>query len=161
MGRRSLVLAAIVLVALGCELLPSGGAAVPEERMPGPAWYLVTVEPEEAIDTRDIVLTSNGDHHVRVEDVLAGEAPSGTLLVSDGHRLLSVITVPWPPSFLHAAVDGTRCDGQVELTEDHEVDVTLVVAQERCALVLDRRHRKEDGVHRVVETEPGPSAVSP
>ena len=103
MRGRWAILAGWLVVLSGCSVIESVAGEVPEERMPGPAYYLLTVEPDVALDTRSIVLTTNGDHHVDVGEVLRDGRIGGTdIRVIDGRRRVHTITVPWPPSLLHA-----------------------------------------------------------
>lgn len=61
---------ASVLVVTACEGLPVPREEVAVERQPGPASYLVTTEPEDALDTRVIVLTLHGATDIPVAKVL-------------------------------------------------------------------------------------------
>lgn len=56
----------------------------------------------------------------------------------DAKRYLTGTTLP---STLRARVDGAACEGNVELQEDLEADVTLTVTADGCTLRLDLLHR--------------------
>ncbi len=156
---RLAVVAVTVAILLGaCSALPP--ELQPEETAfeghPGPAYYLLTIEPDEAIDTRDIVLTIGGDLQVRPRALLGVTdlATSGgaDIHAKDGKRLVHQIVAP---GTLVASVDGVRCDGVVDQLEDMESDATLSIDGDTCALRLDRRHRMEDIDHRL-DDEPAP-----
>jgi len=142
----------------GCSRLPE--QVQPEETafegLPGPGYYLLTIDPDGAIDTRDIVLTIGDDFQVRPRALLGPTdlATTGGAVIhaKDGKRLVHQIV---RPGTLVASVDGVRCDGTVDTLEDMESDATLTIDGERCTLRLDRRHRMEDVDHGL-DDEPTP-----
>jgi hypothetical protein len=138
----------------GCSDLTANvpAAETAFEGLPGPAYLNLGTEPEAALLDQGIVLTMNGERQLRPTAVLTAAdlaATGGASIVSiDGRRQLHLITLP--PSILTATVNGLACDRNVELSEDHEVDVTLVIDGDRCDLRLDLRHRDSDEVHGLI-----------
>jgi len=144
MGRWPVLALGVALIVAGCSErgVQDAPPATAFEAMSGPAWYLLRVEPDAAIDTRDIVLTTDQGAAIRPRDLLGptdlADSGGADIFALDGRRLVTKIGLP---AALEATVDGRRCDGSVELMEDMESDATLVIGDDGCALRLDTRHR--------------------
>ena len=158
MHRLAVVALALTLPLGACSALPAElrPEETPFEGVPGPGYYTLTIEPDAAIDSRDIVLTVGGDFQVRPRALLGDTDLATTggadIYAKDGKRLVHQIVLP---GTLVASVDGVRCDGIIEQFEDMESDATLTIDAERCSLRLDGRHRVEDVDHRL-DSEPMP-----
>jgi hypothetical protein len=156
MGRWPVVALAVALVLTGCSLAAPDDVPVgtPHEGLPGPAWYLLTIEPDDAIETRDIVLSPYDGVEIRPRDLIGSGGLAATggadLFALDGHRVVHDIGLP---STLQATVDGRPCEGTVELLEDMESDATLTIEGDRCVLRLDHRHRMEDLHHGLEDAD--------
>jgi hypothetical protein len=105
------------------------------EHLPGSAWYLILIEPDEAVEGRDIVIRRDGEDLTRVADLLSTRdraANHGSVLETDGtRRFVSGITLPM---VLSAAVDGVPCAGVLELVVGRETDATLSIDTQGCSL---------------------------
>lgn len=97
------------------------------ERLPGPASFVVRIDPPAAADMS------------RIEFTACDDAPAHVFPARRGvERYLTGTTLP---STLKARVDGPACDGSIGLQEDLEADATLTVTAEGCTLLLDLLHR--------------------
>jgi hypothetical protein len=158
MHRLAVAALGVGLVVGGCSTLSQPGrpAETALASHPGPAYYLLTIEPDAAIDTRDIVLTTYDGAETRPRDLLGptdlAESGGADIHAKDGRRLVHQIGIP---AILEATVDGIPCEGRVELLEDMESDATLLIDGERCVLRLDQRHRMDVLRHRL-DAEPAP-----
>lgn len=134
MLRTCLRLVAVVALVAGC-----GEAARTFEEgieyVPGPASFVVRIEPPAAADTSRVEFTAYDDEPMRTFPSRRGV-----------DRYLTGITLP---STLQARVDGSRCQGSIELLEDLEADATLTIAADGCELRLDLVHRLESIDHQL------------
>lgn len=114
------------------------------EHLPGPAWYLIHIQPDDAVDGRDIALRRDGEDLVRVSDLLHTRdraANHGSVLMTDGsRRFVSGIALPM---VLSVEVDGVPCVGVLELVVGRETDATLTIDADGCSLRRDRVHPPE------------------
>lgn len=97
------------------------------EHLPGPASFVVRIDPPAAADTSLIEFTAYDD-----ESTPTFPARRGV------ERFITGTTLP---STLQARVEGAACQGSIELLEDLEADVTLTVTADGCGLRLDLLHR--------------------
>ena len=135
----------LVTTAVGCSpTLPDRTFEPGVEHLPGPAWYLVRIEPDEAVEGRDIVILGDGEEVFRVADLLRSTDRAenhGNVLMTDGsRRFVDGISLP---VVLSAAVDGVPCAGVLELVVDRETDATLSIDGDGCTLRRDRVHPPE------------------
>ena len=97
------------------------------ELQPGPAHVLIRIEPPHAATTRRIMLGS-------------GEV-GGQIVLFASHRGTDRYLGGWDlSSTVTAWVDGTRCDGSLDLRSDLEYDGSLQIDGDECSLTLDRSH---------------------
>jgi hypothetical protein len=134
---RSLLVALPLVGAVAACAMPGRTFEPGVEHLPGPASYVVAVEPPDSADANIELLMD--DTVTRMFPAERGEA-----------RYLTGISLP---STLTARVDGRPCDGAIVIGEDLEADATLSVMTEGCTLRLDLLHRAgtidhslEDGV---------------
>lgn len=97
------------------------------EHLPGPATFVVRVDPGAAADASEIEFLAYDDAPMRTSPARRG-----------AERYLTGITLP---STLRAHLDGVACRGSIDLMEDLEVDATLTVVAGGCELRLDLVHR--------------------
>lgn len=105
------------------------------ERQPGPASYVIRIDPPATADTARIELTADDD-----ETTPSFPARRGV------DRYLAGTTLP---STLRARVDGSTCEGSIDLLEDLEADATLTITPDGCTLRLDVRHRPGSFDHQL------------
>lgn len=108
------------------------------EHLPGPASYVVTVEPPAAVDAKIELLMD--ETVTRMFPAERGEA-----------RYLTGISLP---STLTARVDGRPCDGAIIIGEDLEADATLSVKVDGCDLRLDLLHHTGTIDHKLEDSAP-------
>ena len=108
------------------------------EHIPGPASYVVAVEPPGAADAKIELLMDEAV--TRMFPAERGEA-----------RYLTGISLP---STLTARVDGRPCDGAIVIGEDLEADATLSVTADGCELRLDLLHRTGTIDHKLEDSGP-------
>jgi hypothetical protein len=108
------------------------------EHLPGPAAYVVAVEPPQAADAKIELLM--GETVTRNFPAERGEA-----------RYLTGISLP---STLTARVDGRPCGGSILIGEDLEADATLSVTADGCELRLDLLHRMGSIDHKLEDRGP-------
>jgi hypothetical protein len=108
------------------------------EHVPGPASYVVAVEPPAAVDAAIELLM--GETVTRMFPARRGEA-----------RYLTGLSLP---STLTARVDGRPCDGAIVIGEDLEADATLSVMADGCDLRLDLLHRTGTIDHHLEDSAP-------
>lgn len=127
-------LSAIAALVAGCgEAARTFEAGV--EHLPGPASFVVRIDPAAAADTSLIEFIAHDDD------------PMPTFPARRGvDRYLTGTTFP---STLRARVDGSGCEGTIELLENLEADATLTIDAIGCALRLDLLHRPESIDHRL------------
>lgn len=108
------------------------------EHLPGPASYVVTVDPPEAADAK--------------VELLMGETVTRMFPAERGElRYLTGISLP---STLTARVDGRPCHGAIVIGEDLEADATLSVMVDGCDLRLDLLHRTGTVDHKLEDSVP-------
>jgi hypothetical protein len=110
------------------------------EHVPGPANFLIRVEPPDAIGR--VAFTEHGDKVVLFK---ASRGEERFLLGTD------------LPSTLRARVDGRECTGSIEMVSDIEYDGTLTINASDCELHLDLAHRAGAANHGLVDDGPIPS----
>jgi hypothetical protein len=108
------------------------------EHLPGPASYVVAVEPPSAADAKIEMLMDETVTHMFPAE--RGEA-----------RYLTGIGLP---STLTARVDGRPCDGAIVIGEDLEADATLSVMADGCDLRLVLLHRTGTIDHKLEDSGP-------
>ena len=108
------------------------------EHLPGPASYVVAVEPPAATDAKIELLMD--ETVTRMFPAENGEA-----------RYLTGISLP---STLTARVDGRPCDGAIVIGENLEADATLSVRANGCDLRLDLLHRAGTIDHKLEDSVP-------
>ena len=108
------------------------------EHLPGPASYVVAVEPPQAADAKIELLMD--ETVTRMFPAERGEA-----------RYLTGISLP---STLTARVDGRPCEGSIAIGEDLEADATLSVMADGCELRLDLLHRMGTIDHKLQDSGP-------
>ena len=156
MVRLGVLAIASALAVSGCagpiRLPDTGPTGV--EGLAGPAWYMLIISPDTAIEESDIVLLLGQGVETRPADLVGptdvGESDGADLYRIAGHRVVHQITLP---TTLEAMVDGDPCDGIVELPEGMESDATLTIDGDDCELRLDGRHDPEVFDHGL-ETAP-------
>lgn len=134
---RSLLVLPLAGVVAACAM-PGRTFEPGVEHLPGPASYVVAVEPPAAADAKIELLM---DQTVtRMFPAERGEA-----------RYLTGISLP---STLTARVDGRRCGGAIVIGEDLEADATLSVMADGCELRLDLLHRTGTIDHKLEDSGP-------
>jgi len=108
------------------------------EHLPGPASYVVAVEPPDSADANIELLMD--ETVTRMFPAERGEA-----------RYLTGTSLP---STLTALVDGRPCDGAIVIGEDLEADATLSVMADGCTLRLDLLHRTGTIDHKLEDSVP-------
>jgi hypothetical protein len=101
----------------------AGCGATGVEQIPGPASFLIRVEPPDAVDR--VAFAGYGDTVVLFA---ASRGEERYLLGSD------------LPSTLRARVDGQDCLGTIEMASGVEYDGTLALDATGCSLRLDESH---------------------
>lgn len=126
--------AAVAVAVVGCG---EAGRTFEDgvERLPGPASFVVRIDPPAAAETS------------LIEFAAYDNAPTPTFPARRG--LERYITGTALPSTLQARVDGAHCDGSIDLQEDLEADATLTVTLDGCTLRLDLLHRPGSIDHRL------------
>ncbi len=157
MRRRSLLALGLVAALIdACGLVPGLPSAEETafEGMPGPGSYLVTTEPVEAFESRAVALMLHGETVIHLAELDRGESPEhnfgASLLTIRGRPYVKGLINAWPGTTLEASVEGARCHGTIEFTEDDEVDATIVIGEDGCELRLDRRHEMGAMAHPAV-----------
>lgn len=127
----------VVALALAVAACAQAGGTFEDgvERQPGPASFVVRIDPPAAADTSRIEFTAYDDE------------PTPTFPARRG--LERYITGTTLPSTLRARVDGAACQGSIDLLEDLEADATLTKTADGCTLRLDLLHRPGSIDHRL------------
>ena len=136
LGRSTRLVAVVAMVGLvaGCgEAARTFEDGV--EHLPGPASFVVRIDPGAAADTSQIEFTAYDDEPMRAFSARRGV-----------ERYFAGTTLP---STLQARVDGAACRGSIELLEDLEADATLTIAADGCQLRLDLVHRSGSIDHQL------------
>jgi hypothetical protein len=136
-GQKWLVGLVTVVVLAGCNAIVGRTFEPGVEHIPGPANFLIRVEPPDAVDR--VAFTGYGD---RVVLFAASRGDERYLLGSD------------LPSILRARVDGRACVGSIEMVSDIEYDGTLTISDADCELRLDLAHRVGAIDHALVDEGP-------
>lgn len=125
---------AVAVIVVGCA--KAGGTFEDGvEHLPGPASFVVRIDPPAVAETSLIEFTAYDDD------------PTPTFPARRGvERYITGTTLP---STLQARVDGAACQGSIDLLEDLEADATLTVTADGCALRLDLLHRAGSIDHRL------------
>ena len=129
------VLAAFLLSGCGVSVGRTFEPGV--EHIPGPANFLIRVEPPDAIDR--VAFTGYGGNVVLFA---ASRGEDRFLLGTD------------LPSNLRARVDGRDCAGSIAMVSDIEYDGTLTITAADCELHLDLAHRTGDVDHGLMDDGP-------
>jgi hypothetical protein len=134
-----IVLAGVASTALlGCAAYsPSATFQDGVELVPGPAHFVIRIEPPEA--SPRVAFSGYGD------TVVLFAASHG-----DERYLLGTDL----PSTLQARVDGHDCTGSIEMVTDMEYDGTLRIDRDTCSLTLDRSHPTGAVEHDLVDDGP-------
>jgi len=135
--RRWLVGVFAVFALAGCDAIADRTFEPGVEHVPGPANFLIRIEPPDAADR--VAFTGYGDSVVLFA---ASRGDERYLLGSD------------LPSTLRARVDGRECVGSIEMVSDIEYDGTLTISAAECELRLDLAHRVGTVDHALVDDGP-------
>jgi hypothetical protein len=129
---------ALLLVGVAACAQPGRTFEPGVEHLPGPASYVVAVEPAAAAD--------------RQIELLMDETV--TRMFPAEHGAARYLTGTSLPSTLTARVDGRTCAGAIAIGEDLEADATLSVTLDGCDLRLDLLHRTGTIDHKLEDIAP-------
>lgn len=121
--RRWFVGVLAVFVLASCEAIAVRTFEPGVEHVPGPANFLIRIEPPDAADR--VAFSGYGDNLVLFA---ASRGAEHYLLGND------------LPSTLRARVEGRDCAGSIAMVSDVEYDGTLTVTASDCELRLDLAH---------------------
>ncbi len=135
---RSLLAALPLVGAAAACAMPSRTFEPGVEHLPGPASYVVAIEPPQAADAKIELLMDE-----TVTRMFPAERRE--------ERFLTGISLP---STLTARVDGRPCAGAIVIGEDLEADATLSVTADGCDLRLNLLHRTGTIDHKLDDSAP-------
>jgi hypothetical protein len=136
--RSSMWLLALAVGAVAGCAMPGQTFEPGVEHMPGPASFVVAIEPPFAVD--------------RSIELLMDATVTRTFLAERGEsRFLTGLSLP---ANLTARVGGQVCEGAIGIAEDMEADATLSVLADGCDLRLDLLHRMGTIDHSLDDSTP-------